>query len=337
VRLAAAAAAVFCVLLIPAAADAAKPKPQTGRTVVVERVSGTILVAPRENGRYARLGSARALKVGSVVDATNGRVKLTSTADRAGRKLQSAVFREGAFRVTQRKADRPLTELELVGGDFADCGAVTRRPGVFAAASRGKRRLWGSGKGRFRTRGRNGTATVRGTTWLTEDACEGTMALNRNGKVEAESTDLAYSLDPGQSVIFTCNTAGVPNVVGLYCLAVLSQPADNIFGFGIAAQTPDDSYELCVVEPNGALTCGPFPFGTSTNGIRAAGVGCLPAQAGTHTVYWRMRGTDLPVPLPFESSRASQQSLCVSDPPRPGIDDQPAKLAPKLRAAARGD
>jgi hypothetical protein len=328
---------VLCALLVPATAEAAnaKPTPQTGRTVVVERVSGTVLAASRAGGRFTRVGSARAVPVGSVIDATNGKVRLTSTANRAGSKLQSAVFREGAFKVTQKAANSPLTELELVGGDFQDCGATVHRTGVFASATRGKRRLWGSGKGRFRTRGRNGTATVRGTTWLTEDTCEGTMALNRKGKVDAESTDLAYSLKPGQSVIFTCNTQGVPNVVGLYCLAVLSQPADNVFGFGIAAQTPDDSYELCIVEPNGALTCGPFPFGAPNNGIRAAGVGCLPAMVGTHTVYWRMRGTDLPVPLPFESTRATDQSFCISDPRRPG--DPPASRATvaKVRAAAR--
>ena len=335
-RVAIASAALGALFIIPAAtAAAADPTPQTGRTVVVKRVSGTVMVQPRGSKRLTRLDAARALPVGSVVDTTSGRVKLTSTADRGGSKLQSAVFREGAFKVTQRKANRPLTELELVGGDFENCGASVHRTGVFASANRSRRRLWGSGKGRFRTRGRNGTATVRGTTWLTEDDCAGTTAFNRNGKVEAESTDLAYTLDPGQSVIFTCNTQGIQDVVGLYCLAVLSQPADNIFGFGIAAQTPDDSYELCIAEPDGTLNCGPFPFGPPENGIRAAGVGCLPAQVGTHTVYWRLRGTDLPVPLPFQSTRASEQSFCISEPRRPGIDP-PARLAPKLRAAARG-
>jgi hypothetical protein len=334
VRLAVA-AALFALLAVPAAAPAATPKPKTGSSVVVQRTSGTVLVQPGGRGRVVSLGKARAVPVGSVIDATGGRVKLTSTADRSGRKLQSAVFRDGAFRVTQNKASRPLTDLELVGGDFADCGAVARRTGVFTAARTARRRLWGSGKGRFRTRGRNGSATVRGTTWLTEDACEGTMALNRNGKVDAKSQDLEYKLDPGQSVIFHCNVDGIPGVVGLYCLAVLSQPADGVYGFGIAAETPDDQYELCAIEPDGNPICGVFPFAPAEGGFRAAGVGCAPAKAGPHTLVWRLRGVDLPVPLPFDSSRAWGAWGCVSEPPRPGID-APAKLRPVLQAAARG-
>ena len=44
-------------------------------------------------------------------------------------------------------------------------------------------RLWGDGKGRFRTRGRNSTATVRGTRWLTEERCDGTLTRVARGSV----------------------------------------------------------------------------------------------------------------------------------------------------------
>jgi hypothetical protein len=325
--------AVLSVLAVaPATSWAAAPKPQTGRTVVVQAVSGKVLVMPRGSKRFVRLGRARAVPVGSTIDATSGRVRLTSTHDRRGRKLQSAIFRDGAFVVTQKVANVPITDVTLAGGDFSGCGAVQRRTGVFTTARTPRRRLWGSGKGNFRTRGRNGSATVRGTTWLTEDDCAGTMALNRRGKVDARSQDLQYSLDPGQSVIFSCNAQGVPNVVGLYCLAVLSQPKDNIFGFGIAAETTDDSYQLCSVGPTGATGCDTFPFGPLRGGFRAAGVGCLPAEAGDYTVQWVVRGTPIPVPLPFHSSGASSYPFCVSSPPRPGIDP-PAKGRPIVRAA----
>ena len=43
------------------------------------------------------------------------------------------------------------------------------------------RRLWGDGKGRFRTRGRHGAATVRGTKWLTEDRCDSTKITVQRG------------------------------------------------------------------------------------------------------------------------------------------------------------
>ena len=44
-------------------------------------------------------------------------------------------------------------------------------------------RLWGDGKGRFRTKGKYGAATVRGTKWLTEDRCRSTLVRVKRGKV----------------------------------------------------------------------------------------------------------------------------------------------------------
>jgi hypothetical protein len=42
------------------------------------------------------------------------------------------------------------------------------------SARRRGRRLWGNGKGRFRSRGRRSATTVTGTKWLVEDRCDGT-------------------------------------------------------------------------------------------------------------------------------------------------------------------
>jgi hypothetical protein len=46
------------------------------------------------------------------------------------------------------------------------------------------RQVWGNGKGRFRTRGRYGAATVRGTRWLTVDRCDGTLFRVAQGVVQ---------------------------------------------------------------------------------------------------------------------------------------------------------
>jgi hypothetical protein len=43
--------------------------------------------------------------------------------------------------------------------------------------------LWGSGGGSFRTSGNSASATVRGTIWLTEDDCEGTLIRVKRGTV----------------------------------------------------------------------------------------------------------------------------------------------------------
>jgi ferric-dicitrate binding protein FerR (iron transport regulator) len=49
------------------------------------------------------------------------------------------------------------------------------------------RKLWGDGRGRFRTRGRYGAATVRGTKWVTQDRCNGTLVRVVRGRVRVEA------------------------------------------------------------------------------------------------------------------------------------------------------
>jgi 2-polyprenyl-3-methyl-5-hydroxy-6-metoxy-1,4-benzoquinol methylase len=60
-------------------------------------------------------------------------------------------------------------------------------PGGTRAAGlsrRSVRRLRSSATGRFRTRGRNSSATVRGTIWTTTDRCDGTLTTVKRGKVD---------------------------------------------------------------------------------------------------------------------------------------------------------
>jgi ferric-dicitrate binding protein FerR (iron transport regulator) len=44
-------------------------------------------------------------------------------------------------------------------------------------------KLWGNGKGKFRTTGKYSSATVRGTIWLTQDECDGTLTKVTRGTV----------------------------------------------------------------------------------------------------------------------------------------------------------
>lgn len=331
-------AAALCALLpLPAAASAA-PRPKTGKSVVVATAKGSVLVTKRGSSRATRLGGApKSIPLGSTVDATNGSVRLTSTHNRSGSQLQSAVFHDGAFTVSQKSSGSPVTDLALAGGDFGDCAAVTRRTGVFTTARTSRRRLWGSGKGRFRTRGRNGSATVRGTTWLTEDGCTGTSALVRKGNVNAEADQgLQYELDePNESVVFACNTDGVAGASSLYCLAVLSRPAIGVHGFGIASfGTPQNDYDLCMQRPDGTSKCETYPFDTTDPELKSAGVGCFPGQTGTYVATWKIGGQTLPGSLPFDGV-ASATPLCVSVPDRAGDDPNNPPPGPtgKLRQA----
>ena len=53
-----------------------------------------------------------------------------------------------------------------------------------AAKKKKKRRLWGDGKGRFRTKGKHSAATVVGTKYLVEDRCGSTLTRVKRGRVQ---------------------------------------------------------------------------------------------------------------------------------------------------------
>jgi hypothetical protein len=299
-----AALALLAVAAVPAQAGL---RPVTGKQAVVQRVGGSVTVTPKGASSPIRLTGPRLLKMGSTIDTTRGTVKVTTTRDARGH-TQFGTFSQGAFVLTQTKGSSPLTDLTLAGGDF---GACPPRSGgrlsndVTAARSRAVRSLFGHAHGRFRTRGRNSTASVRGTQWVTEDTCSGTRTDDRQGRVVTKSDNLTYDLKPGQSVQILCNPNGQPPVSSLFCLAVLSEPKDNVFGFGIATESPDVSaYDLCITNPDGTDQCETHQFPPAdSSGFRVSGVGCVPGGGpGVYGVRWRLNGTDLAVPLPFTST-----------------------------------
>ena len=89
--------------------------------------------------------------------------------------MQTAQFRAGMFKVTQPGW---VTSLAL-NGPLRACGARSSA----AARKPRTRRLFGDGKGAFRTRGRYSAATVRGTRWLVQDSCAGTLTRVLRGRV----------------------------------------------------------------------------------------------------------------------------------------------------------
>jgi hypothetical protein len=106
-------------------------------------------------------------------------VKLGSAINRLG-ETQTGNFGGGQFRVTQTKKN-PLTQLSMGGGGFSSCKARVPRGG--SAARTHRRKLFGDAHGRFRTRGRNSSATVRGTKWTMTDTCSGTLTSVQRGVV----------------------------------------------------------------------------------------------------------------------------------------------------------
>jgi hypothetical protein len=153
--------------------------PVNGESVAVAPESGQVLVKRPGQGKFAPLQEGQTIPVGSVVDTTAGKASLTSI-NPVGEE-QTALFYSGRFLVAQHEGSG-LVNLRLRGGSFSACAGSSRRRQA-SASGRGGRRLWGSGKGNFRTEGSYGSATVRGTIWFTEDRCNGTYFEVKRGVV----------------------------------------------------------------------------------------------------------------------------------------------------------
>jgi hypothetical protein len=180
------------------------------KTVRARVISGEVFYKPPA-GRLAQappgflpLRGAAILPVGSIVETAKGRVELTAAAATSGSETMKAQFYEGRFQIRQVRQGRRgamrrklFTQLPLQGGNFRSvCGTGSRA----LAAQRKKRskkkvrHLWGDGKGDFQTRGRGAAATVRGTIWLTEDRCDGTLVRVRRGRVAVRDLRLRRTI-----------------------------------------------------------------------------------------------------------------------------------------------
>ncbi|HEX2233666.1 MAG TPA: LpqB family beta-propeller domain-containing protein [Thermoleophilaceae bacterium] len=167
------------------------PPPVVGETANVDP-SGRVLFGVRRRGRaagaaqkgvrFVALREARQIPVGSFVNTRRGRIRLQS-AGKSASSRQTGTFSGGLFQVLQsrRGSTKGLTSLRLKGSSFRRCGKGSSRHA--RAASHIRRRLRSRARGRFRTRGRHSAATVRGTTWVTVDRCDGTLTAVRQGRV----------------------------------------------------------------------------------------------------------------------------------------------------------
>jgi hypothetical protein len=164
--------------------------------------AGTVLVKlPPGAGAKARAASSgfvpletvgRQLPVGSTLDTSKGTVLLTSATTASGR-TQAGHFTGGVFTIGQGRKN-PLTTLSMTGGGLNSCSKLP--PGgspKVAVATRARRRLFSNVKGRFRTRGRNSDATVRGTIWTMTDTCAGTLTKVTKGSVTVRDFNLRKS------------------------------------------------------------------------------------------------------------------------------------------------
>jgi sugar lactone lactonase YvrE len=172
---------------------AQSPVPTLGKSGVGEVVDGTVLIRKPGETKFERLLKASNLPVGTTVDVSNGRIRVTfSTAPEdlgTYGPTQTAEFWGGEFRFFQASSGS-LVDVILTGQQpSCDDPALRLKPGAArtSQSKRGKKNsrfVWGRGKGKFRTTGNNGAATVRGTYWYTEDRCDGTFFRTREGIVD---------------------------------------------------------------------------------------------------------------------------------------------------------
>jgi hypothetical protein len=155
--------------------------PELGQSVGVDEQAGSVLVRLPGATRAVALTDAASIPVGSIVDTRKGTVSLSSA--QPGETTQTGTFHGGLFEVRQPVGAHGMTELVL-RGPLPTCGTTGGARAAAVSAKRPPRVLWGrDDHGRFRTRGSNSVATVRGTAWYVADRCDGTLTRVTSGSV----------------------------------------------------------------------------------------------------------------------------------------------------------
>ena len=155
------------------------------------------------SGRYRRLRERERLPVGTTVDAQEGAVRLTVARDDSGGEWR-AVFSDGKFTVTptgqgrtgdDAQAHGPVVPRHVRRGHdgaaqaAAGAAAVGRRPRPLPH----RRPLLGGDR--------------RGTRWLVEDRCDGTLTRVKRGQVEIED----FTIEPPEPTPTPGRRAAAPS------------------------------------------------------------------------------------------------------------------------------
>ncbi len=150
------------------------PAPVAGQSVAAETVKGKVLVKLPGSNKFVPLDES-VIKNGAEIDARKGTVEITRSDGGV------ANFFDGIFKLSQPGGITTLTLSEKLTGCKKSGGKAS------AAAKKPKtRKLWGDGKGKFRTRGQYSAATIRGTKWLVTDTCTTTTTKVTQGAVTVQ-------------------------------------------------------------------------------------------------------------------------------------------------------
>jgi DNA-binding beta-propeller fold protein YncE len=192
----------------------APPAPVVGRTANLVPVSGVVFVKPPpgktvfgvrsphaatgvvKGQGFVPLTQARQVPVGSQIDARRGTLAIVLGTSHTGRtqqaRLAGPVFSVGQSRSGPEKglATFTLRENAFAGApSYSSCSSSTAMVGPVAArvaklSPKVLQTLKASDNGgKFQTKGRYSSATVRGTIWETQDRCDGTLTVVKRGAV----------------------------------------------------------------------------------------------------------------------------------------------------------
>jgi hypothetical protein len=137
-------------------------------------VSGHVRIKVPGSQQFVDVGTSIQVPFGTIVDATLGRVSVTTAAPGGG--TQVVTYYAGEFKLTQDR--NGLVVATLLGGSFASCPKARHKAhssSAQAAKKKPARKLWAEGHGKYSTKGNYATGAALGTRWVTEDRCNGTL------------------------------------------------------------------------------------------------------------------------------------------------------------------
>ena len=167
--------------LSPGSTAFGAPAPVFGERVNVTVRQGEVSVSTDGQPAVVINGFA-SVPVGSRLNTREGSVNITSALPGGG--TQTGIFHGGLFDIQQPKDEGGMTAMVLRGRPLG-CRVTPPRSAAASILWRKRpRSLWGNvRRGKFRIRGGNSVASVRGTIWYVEDRCDGTLTRVRRGSV----------------------------------------------------------------------------------------------------------------------------------------------------------
>jgi sugar lactone lactonase YvrE len=172
-------------------------QPVVRKTTNLQLDSGDVYIKVPGSNKFVKLTEDTLVPMGTIIDATKGKAHLTF--DNGDGTTQDGIFWEGIFQVSQGSGTPPITIIKL-RDDLVKQASTARAASALVSASvadsfeawisrrRGKKKngVWGDAKGRFRTSGKGGSASVNGTRWYVADYTYGALFKVARGKVTVD-------------------------------------------------------------------------------------------------------------------------------------------------------